>query len=170
MKHIFPVGLITIGILLSLGAFTQLYLNSRIGVDVTTKFNLPDQLAGLPLTETKSGDQAISEFTDLHGKEFPVTSGAVGVYGDLEITLWIAETASDPIALELTNAMQVKIAEGNSPFIPMDVIKDRNRNVYALEGMGQRHYYFQSHNLVVWLAVNPSFADKALQQILEVYS
>jgi hypothetical protein len=30
--------------------------------------------------------------------------------------------------------------------------------------MGQRHYYFQSQNLVIWLAANPAFADKKLSQ------
>jgi hypothetical protein len=35
--------------------------------------------------------------------------------------------------------------------------------------MGQRHYYFQSENFVIWLAADPSVADEAIQQILEVY-
>jgi hypothetical protein len=99
-----------------------------------------------------------------------VDFGAVGIYGDRDIIVWIAGAASESIAGEMTNAMQQKIAEGNSPFTPMDEIDSRNRKVYALEGMGQRHYYFQSQNLVIWLAANPAFADKALQQILEVYS
>ena len=66
--------------------------------------------------------------------------------------------------------MRQKIAEGNSPFTPVDEFDSRHRKIYVLEGMGQRHYYFQSQNLVIWLAANPAFADKALQQILEVYS
>jgi len=36
--------------------------------------------------------------------------------------------------------------------------------------MGQKHYYFRAENLVIWLAVDPAYADDALQQILEVYS
>jgi hypothetical protein len=168
MKRIFPLGLITLGILLSLGAVSQLYLNNRVSSSAT--LDLPNQLAGLRMTNSKRGAQAISEFTDLHGKEFPVTFGAVGVYGNREITLWVAGTASDSIASELTNAMQGRIAEGNSPFTPVDEFNQRNRIVYVLEGMGQKHYYFQSENLVIWLAADPAYADKALQQILEVYS
>ena len=167
MKRIFPPALITFGILLSIGAFSQLYLNSR--VRSWTALDLPNQVAGLRLTESKSGDQAIAEFTDLHGKAFPVTSGAVGIYGNRDITLWVAATASDSVALELTNAMQERIAEGTSPFTPVDEINDRNRKVYSLEGMGQKHFYFQSQNLIIWLAAEPALADEALQQILEVY-
>ncbi len=168
MKRIFPLGVITLGILLSLGALSQLYLNNREGLP--SAVNLPSQLAGLRLTDSKSGTEAIDEFTDLHGKEFPVNSGVIGIYGNREITLWVAGAPSESIALEMTNAMQAKIAEGNSPFQVTDEINDHNRKVYVLEGMGQKHYYFQSKNLVIWLAVDPAFADEALQQILEVYS
>jgi hypothetical protein len=69
----------------------------------------------------------------------------------------------------MTAAMQAKIAQGNSPFTPIDEIQNRDRKVFVLDGMGQRHYYFQSKNLVIWLAANPSVADAAIQQILEVY-
>ena len=167
MKRIFPLALITLGILLSIGALSQLYLNNR--VSSSAALDLPNQLAELRMTDSKSGDQAISEFTDLHGKSFPVIYGAVSIYGNREITLWVAGTTSDSIAKELTDAMQKRIAEGNSPFTPINEIKQRNRKVYALEGMGQRHYYFQSQNLVIWLAADPALADEALQQILEVY-
>ncbi len=168
MKRIFPLVLITLGILLGFGALSQLYLNNREGAMATT--NLPNELAGLRLTDTQAGAAAIAAFTDLHGKEFPVTSGAIGIYGNREATLWVAGTPSESVALEMTNAMQQKIAKGNSPFTPLTEINDRNRKIYALEGMGEKHYYFQSKNLVIWLAVDPAFADEALQQILEVYS
>jgi hypothetical protein len=167
MKRIFPLGLITLGVLLSIGALGQLYLKGRVNSPAT--IDLPKEVAGLRITESTSGDQAISEFTSLHGKQFPVNSGAVGIYGNREITLWVAGAPSESIALEMTNAMQQRIAEGNSPFTPVSEMRDRNRKVYALEGMGQKHYYFQSKNLVIWLAVDPAFSDEALQQTLEVY-
>ena len=167
MKRIFFLALLTVGILLSIGALSQLYLNR--GVSSSTALDLPSQLAGLSLTESKTGNQAIAEFMELHGKSFPITLGAVGIYGNRDITLWVASTASDSVALELTNTMQERIGEGRSPFTPVDEINDRNRKVYALEGMGQKYYYFQSQNLVIWLAAEPALAGEALQQILEVY-
>lgn len=168
MKRIFPLVLIVLGVLLSLGALTQLYLNNRATSPDTV--DLPNQLGGLRLTESKSGQEAIADVAGLHGKEFPITFGAIGVYGNQDITLWVAGTASDSIALQMTNAMRARIAEGNSPFIPVEEISNGDRTIYALEGMGQKHYYFQSENLIIWMAVDPALADKALQQILEVYS
>ena len=167
MKRVFPAILMIVGVLITLGALGTLYWNNLDRF--STSLNLPNQLAGVQLTNTRSGDEAIAEFADLHGKQFPVTSGSIGVYGDGKITLWVAGTSSDQIASQMTTAMQGKIAEGNSPFTPLNEISDGERTVYALDGMGQKHYYFQSKKLVIWLAVAPTFAEDALQQILEVY-
>jgi hypothetical protein len=168
MKHIFAIGLIAVGFLLTLGATAWVYFNNL--ATQPTRGSLPDSIAGLQITNYTTGAEAITEFADLHGKEFPVSFGAIGIYGNREITLWVAGAPSASIALDMTNSMREKIEQGNSPFTPINEINDRNRKVYALEGMGQKHYYFQSENLVIWLAVDPAFADDALQQILEVYS
>lgn len=167
MKRIFPLGLIALGILLSFGALVSLYLNNRAPLQLTD--NLPSEVADLPLTNSKSGKEAVAEFTSLHNEEFPIISGTVATYGNGAITLWVAVTSSDSIAAQLVSDMQSKISEGNSPFSPINEIQDVNRKVYVLDGMGQKHYYFQSKDRVIWLASQPQTADQAIQQILEVY-
>ena len=167
MKRNIPPVIIALGIVLSFSA-SSLLLESPARSPATV--DLPTQLAGFIITDSQQGLDAIAVIADLHGQEFPVDFGAVGIYGNRDVIVWVAGAASESIAVEMTNAMQLKIAEGNSPFTPIDDIDSRNRKVYALEGMGQRHYYFQSQNLVIWLAANPAFANTALQQILEVYS
>src|SRR5512138_3791423 len=109
MKRIFPLVLITLGLLLSVAALGQLYLENRI--TPSNVINLPKELAGLSLTQTRTGSEAIAEFADLHGKEFPVVSGAIGIYGNSQIRLWVAGVKSESTALEMTNAMQTKIAQ-----------------------------------------------------------
>lgn len=167
MKRVFPLVLITAGILLSLAAFGQIYRSN--GEPVATSDTLPAKIAGLDLDSSESGEAAISEFTSMHGKEFPVISGDIGHYGNGWITLWVAGTSTDTIAAEMVSSMQARIAEGNSPFTPAKEIRNGNRTVYVLDGMGQRHFYFQSKNLVIWLASDASVADGAIQQTLEDY-
>ena len=167
MKRIFPLALITLGILLSVAALSQLYFGNQSTVPSTN--DLPKQVAGVNLTNSKFGKDAVAEFTSLHNEEFPVTSGVVGVYGNGAITLWIAVTSSDSIAAQLVSDMESKIGERNSPFTPVKEIQDGDRTVYILDGMGQKHYYFQSKDRVIWLASQPQTADQALQEILEVY-
>ncbi len=116
-----------------------------------------------------SGVQATEEFANLHNNHFPLTSGAVGIYGNRQAALWAGGAPFKLLTSRLVIAMRDKIAEGQSPFTPIREIEQNGRTIYELEGMGQKHYYFQSQNLVIWLASDPAFADKALQQILEAY-
>ena len=167
MKRSFPIGLIVLGALLSIGAFSWLYFGNT--AENATAANLPDELAGLRMIDSRTGAEAMREFENLHGKQFPLSAGAIGIYGNQQITVWAAATASNSIASQMVDSMEAKIAEGNSPFTPLTSFTDNDRVVYALEGMGQKHYYFQSENLVIWLAAEPSFADDAIQQILEAY-
>ena len=167
MKRIFPIVLIVTGALLITVSITWAYFD---GTNSQPKIeSLPDSISGIALTSSTTGEEAIAELVDMHGKEFPIEFGAIGIYGNREITLWISGASSDSIAAQMTDAMHTKIAQGNSPFTPIDEIQNDNRVVYVLDGMGQKHYYFQSKNMVIWLAVEPSIADKAIQQILEVY-
>ena len=86
------------------------------------------------------------------------------------VNCWAAGAPLNFMASRMVEAMQEKIAQGNSPFTPIEQFTQGKRTIYFLEGIGQKHYYFQSKNLVIWLAVDPNLADEALQQILEVYS
>ena len=167
MKRSLPIVLIVLGTLLTVGALSWLsFGNQPRAVEAIV---LPDELASLQRIDYRTGTQAMAEFENLHGKQFSLTSGAIGIYGDQQITVWAAGTASDSIASQMVVSMRDKIAEGNSPFTPLTQVPDKDRLVYMLEGMGRRHYYFQSKNLVIWLAADPSIADGALEQILEAY-
>ena len=168
MKRIFAIGLMVIGVWLVVGAIGWTFFDHPSSQ--FSEGSLPDSIAGLRLTNSTTGPQAIEELSSMHGKEFHIEFGEIGVYGNREITLWVAGAASDEVAAQMTTAMQEKIAKANSPFTPTNEIQNNDRKVYVLDGMGQRHYYFQSKNFVIWLAANPSVADTAIKQILEVYS
>jgi hypothetical protein len=167
MKSNFPIGVITAGILLIAGAAGWFYLNDQDSQPAV--ISLPDTIAGLQITDSKTGAQALAEIENLHGKKFPITSGSIGIYGNRQVTVWAAGTASNTVAFDMVQSMQEKIEQGNSPFTPINQFSQGNRTIHVLEGMGQNHYYFQSKNLVIWLAAEPALADAAIQQILEVY-
>ncbi len=167
MKRIFPIGLIGLGILLIFGTLGWLYFDNLVNHPVAVP--LPDQIAGLQMTDYTTGAQAAAQFEDLHNKQFPLISGAIGIYGDHKITLWAAGAPLNFMAARMVNAMEEKIAKENSPFTPLEQFTEGARTIYVLEGMGQMHYYFQSKNMIVWLAADPAVADIAIQQILEAY-
>ena len=41
--------------------------------------------------------------------------------------------------------------------------------IFELDGLGQRHYYFRSGLLVIWIAVNNDLAEDALSELLMFY-
>jgi hypothetical protein len=131
---------------------------------------IPDQVGGLPLVSEATGSAALREFTQLHGKSLSILSGSKASYGlGDQVTLWVAGTASITDSRQMLESMRDKIAEGNSPFQPAGTSQDGNRMVYLLDGMGQKHYYFQSGKYLVWLSSNPQMAIRALKQVLNYY-
>lgn len=156
--------LIGIGALVLMGSLAYLLAGTRVST-----LTLPPTLAELPLTNATYGPEAVTEINRLHGKEFPLAAGAMGAYADGKATLWVSKFASRAVAQQIVDAMRDKIAEGRSPFEPVGTQRVRARTIYGLDGLGQKHFYFQSNDLVIWLAVDPAIAGRALSQTLEVY-
>jgi hypothetical protein len=112
----------------------------------------------------------LGELSWMHGQEFQLNQGAVGKYGPGEdATLYVAGTPFGFMTGRLVKAMRDKIVRSESPFTPLGERKAGSRTVYELEGMGQRHYYFRSGNLVVWVAVDEAQADGVLGDVLNYY-
>jgi hypothetical protein len=131
---------------------------------------LPETLASLSLGRSTSGQTAVEELTRMHGVEFRFTSGAVGEYGDGgQAILWVSGLSSAPAADQMAIDMHARIAEGRSPFTPVGQRQIGPRTIYELDGMGQKHFYFRSGELVVWMAVDTRLAETALAQILDFY-
>jgi hypothetical protein len=170
MKRLFPLALIGLGLLLIMVTAGFWSFNQKLGNPAPAP--LPEVVAGLSLTEAVQGDQAIAEFSRLHGSDFPLTSGAVGMYGgNHSATLWVAGAPFKLMTGRMLAAMRDKIAstKGRSPFSPVGERQEGSRTIYELDGMGQKHFYFQSGKLIVWLAVNPERAEDVLNQVLMFY-
>ena len=158
--------LIGIGALVLMGSIAYLLAGAQ-----TNTLPLPQTLAELALTNATYGPEAVTEINRLHGKEFPLTAGAMGAYSDgkTNAALWVSKFASRAVAQQIVDAMRDKIAEGRSPFEPVGTRRVGARTIYELDGLGQKHFYFQSNDLVIWLAVDPAIASQAVSQMLEVY-
>lgn len=131
---------------------------------------LPSKVANVLVTIKSEGWQATSEFNRLHRQKFPLMSGAVGTYGvNKEAKLWVAEALFELMARKMVTDMHNKIAEGNSPFSPKGERQQLDRTVYELDGMGQKHFFYQSGRLVIWLAADEEIAEQALKTTLEFY-
>jgi len=168
MKKFLPFLVVLAGLALILAGGGVLYFNQLVASPGVVP--LPPSIATLPLTAVSEGRQALNEFERLHRQEFPLVGGAVGTYGvNQEAKIWVAESPLSLLARKMVIDMETKIAQGNSPFIPSGEFEDGGHVVYQLDGMGQRHFYFQADKLIIWLAADLSIAEQAIQEIMEFY-
>lgn len=165
-QRLTAIVIISVGVLVQLGSLAYLLSSTR-----TATLTLSQTLAGLPLTDATYGPEAVAEINRLHGKEFPISAGALGTYGNAtaQATVWVSQFASRAVAGQIVEAMRDKIAAGRSPFEPIGTRPMGSRVIYELRGLGQQHFYFQANDRVIWLAVDQPLADQALSQALEVY-
>ncbi len=164
-----PAALMTIGVLLIIGSFA--YWQFMQAIEKPTAATLPETIAGLEQSDASFGPEAVDVVTQLHGKSFPLSSGAYGMYGnhDNMAMLWVAGVPAKAMASKMVDEMEQAILKGDSPFTPTGTRKVNGRTIYELAGMGQKHFYFRSASLVVWLAADDSIADPALTEILNFY-
>ncbi len=167
LKRFGPPVMIGLGALLLLSA-TAYWISAQTQA-TPVAVAVPEALAGLNQTRITVGPEAMADMVQLHGKALPLTSAAMASYGDSLVTLWVSGTQSNATAAELVRSMTEKIAEGRSPFRPTGVRQIAGRTVYELNGMGQRHFYFQTGNLVLWLSADSSVAEDALGDVLLFY-
>jgi hypothetical protein len=127
---------------------------------------VPSSLAGIPLSGQTTGQAALREITRLHSKDFPMIDGVVAHYGDGQTNLWVSSTWLPIMAARQVEVMTNRIAEGRSPFTPVDAREVERTTIYTLTGVGQTHYYFQLDRRVIWLAAPPHLAEQSLLDLI----
>lgn len=131
---------------------------------------IPEELVELPLIGKVEGASALDELAWMHSQEFRLNQGAIGSYGEQgQIVLYVAGTPFGLTTGRLVREMREKIAAVDSPFTPLAEREVGRRRVYELVGLGQKHFYFRSGDLIVWLAVDESLAEDVLVQVLDYY-
>ena len=160
--------LFAVGVVLLSGTVVY-YLHTQQPVSENLAKNVPEIVADLPLVQFITGQEAVASIYQLHGKDFPLKSGAVAIYGNQNVTLWVSDAGSDSAATDLTELMNARIAEGNSPFTVLGNLELDGTTVYALDGMGQAHYYWQVGKLVFWLAADVPVAQQAIIECVKFY-
>ncbi|MBC8506467.1 MAG: hypothetical protein ISR58_04505 [Anaerolineales bacterium] len=163
-----PVILIALGGLFLISVLGYGYYNLILSNPKPA--SLPEIVAEFSLQRHVFGTQAVDEINQLHRLEFPLSSGAVGIYGENgEITIWVSGAPAKWMAARLTNDMEERIAEANSPFSALDERDGGYRLIYEVDGLGQKHFYFQSGKLLIWLAADHAIAEDVLIDTLEFY-
>ncbi len=134
---------------------------------------LPPALGSWSLSSAVTGETARMEVEQLHGKSLgegiiDAWVGHYGAEGDAgpHAMVWVSRSPSEGSADELLRLMTDRISEGRSPFTDLRPMVNETVEGYALDGMGQTHYYFRVGTDLYWLAVDPEQAEPVLDQLI----
>ena len=164
-----PYLLIVLGFAVTLAALVWQLARDWPVIAAGGAWRMPKSLAGKSLIAQKSGAVALAEIESLHGKGFELTDGTVVHYGDA--TVWVAKAKDEAAAKSMVDTMThrvaaTRIADGRSPFTPTRTREFNGRTVWTLLGTGQLHFYWQSGDKVVWLAISPAQAERGLSELM----
>ena len=161
-KRLLSYIFFVLGIVIVAGA---LWYSLHIGRFKKVVPDIPQTIAGVAMTQFFSGNEAVVSIQQLHGVDVPLVGGVVAAYGDQNIILWVSDAGSEGEAAILTDLMGIRISEGRSPFTVLGDFELEGKTIYALDGMGQAHYYWQSGELVIWLAADVDLAESAVREM-----
>ena len=130
---------------------------------------VPEALAGIPMAQYLEGDAARVQTEQLHGKALGagLDEAYLAAYGEGQATLWVTRSLEETDAIDLFDRMQTKIAESDTPFTNPQTVTVSAVPVEALDGMGQKHYYFRVGRDLYWLAIDPEPAQAGLQELVD---
>jgi hypothetical protein len=132
--------------------------------------DLPPRLAGLELSSRSDGPQAVAELGRMHAADLALESAAIGKYGDAgQVVVWLSQMPDPMAAFNMTEAMRTRINAVDSPFTQVALRPRQAGPITELEGTGQRHYFYASGSIVIWLGAEPALAEQALVNLREMY-
>ncbi len=133
---------------------------------------IPPALAGLPLTHSARGAQALEDVARLHRRTIFARDGLVAHYernGSVAM-LYVTRAYVAPVAWWQFSKMVEGIERGTEnaegQFVHLKAREQDGLTVYSTVGLGQIHYFYRSGSAIVWLAADPGVARAALGEVL----
>ena len=130
---------------------------------------LPQQLGGLSLAKVIQNKKATVIINKMHGKKLDDSENFIAIYGSnhskniLYVSVYEnAETAETNI-----KNMAIKMANGSSVFSPLTHTKMGDNVHFETKGMGLKHYFYRTDNILIWWQVEPDKAVAAYNDLLK---
>ncbi len=138
------------------------YREKEAGLNSGT-INVPSSIGGVSLVEQTTGEAAMQALSKMHGTGVNMADGYILNYGNEQnnITLYLSVSNTVAEAVELFEQMDKRMPS-TKMFTGRQVVKLGSRNVVQVEGMGMKHFYWQSGKLNYWLAVQGNMDSKKL--------
>lgn len=122
---------------------------------------LPQKLGESNLIKVIQNKKATVIVNKMHGKKLDDCKNFIAVYGNnySKNILYVSVYKNDEKAETNIKNMSMKMAKGSSVFSPLTHNKIGDSVYFETEGMGLKHYFYRTDNILIWWQVE---SDKAL--------
>jgi hypothetical protein len=138
---------------------------------------LPQKLGDLSQTKVIQGKKATDIINKMHDKTLDDCKNYIAYYGpnDFKNILYISVYESAEKAKTNIMNMAMKISSGSSVFSPLTYSGMGNETPIGMghdahfetDGMGLKHYFYRTDNILIWWQVEPDKAETTYNDLLK---
>ena len=143
---------------------------SLIGCKAGSNFKyLPQKLGGLSLAKVLQDKEAAVIINKMHGKTLDDCKNYIAYYGSntSKNILYISVYESAEYAKANLMNMAMKLAGGSSVFSPLTYSEMGHNVHFETEGMGLKHFFYRTDNILFWWQVEPDKAKATYKDLLK---
>ena len=138
---------------------------------------LPQKLGDLSLAKVIKNKEATAIINKMHGKTLDDCKNFIGYYGsnDSKNILYVSVYEDAEKAKTNMMKMAMKISSGSTVFSPLtysgmgqETKSGMGHDAhFETEGMGLKHYFYRTDNILIWWQVEPDKAETTYNDLLK---
>ena len=142
--------------------------NKAVGIPAHTNC-LPKTLGDLSLFNVIQNQEATRIIDKMHGKTLDDCKNYIAHYGNdsSKNILYVSVYENSETAKTNLKNMAMKMANGSPVFSPLTHTKMGDTVYFETEGMGLKHYFYRTENILIWWQVEPDYAETTSNDLLE---
>jgi len=130
---------------------------------------LPQKLDELNLAKVIQNKKAAAIINKMHGKKLDDCKNYIAIYGDnhSKNILYVSVYENAEKAETNLKNMAIKMANGSSVFSPLTHTKIGDKVYFETKGMGLKHYFYRTDNILIWWQVELDKAEATLNDLFK---
>lgn len=130
---------------------------------------LPQKLGELNLAKVIQNKKAAVIINKMHGKKLDDCKNYIALYGNnhSKNILYVSVYENAEKAETNIKNMAIKMINGSSVFSPLTHNKIGDKIYFETEGMGLKHYFYRTDNILIWWQVELDKAEATYNDLLK---
>jgi hypothetical protein len=127
----------------------------------------PEKLGDLSLAKITQNQDATKIINKMHGKNLDESDNFIAHYGgnNSRNILYVSVYENDEKAKTNLMRMAMKMANNPSVFSPLTYDEMAKTVHFQTEGMGFKHYFYRTGNILIWWQVEPDKAEATYEDL-----